>query len=51
MQNRNPDGRSDVSRLLFLTLQTPYMACTQGEKKQQLPTVLDLKAFNDIAYI
>lgn len=23
----------------------------EGEEKQQLPTVLDLKAFNDIAYI
>ena len=51
MRNRNADGQSNVSRLLFLTSQIPYMACMQGEEKQQLPTMLDLKAFNDIAYI
>lgn len=51
MCNRYPDGQSPVSRLLFCTVQIPYMACTQGEEKQQSPTVLDLKAFNDIAYI
>lgn len=37
--------------LLFLALQFLYIVCTQERKKQQLPTVLDLKAFNDIAYI